>query len=61
MGVKYANAARLIKEAFYEGWSSFNTPCNPYSSDDDEWEKSSAKVLHDQFMDKATRQKDTTQ
>lgn len=33
----------LVRSAFYEGWASYDSPCNPYTSDDEEWERSAAR------------------
>ncbi len=41
-----------IKNAFYEGFNSYSTPCNAYNTVDDAWEKSDAKQIFDSLISK---------
>ena len=45
-----AEVAKIIKEAFFEGFDSYASPCVPYSLPDDEWEDSEAKRVYDELM-----------
>lgn len=36
-------SAENVKQAFYEGWASYDSPCCPYTTDDEEWESSAAR------------------
>ncbi len=42
--------AEAIKDAFEEGWNSYETPCVPYNSLGDAWSSSDAKISHDRLI-----------
>ena len=48
-------SAENIKQAFYEGWSSYNSPCCPYTSDDDEWEQSGSREKYLAILESINR------
>lgn len=43
--------ATSLKEAFFEGYASFATPCNAYNTVEAAWEDSATKMLHDSLFE----------
>lgn len=42
--------AAAIKDAFMEGFGSYQTPCSAYNTSNDAWGESDAKVAHDAIL-----------
>ena len=48
-------SAESIKQAFYEGWASYASPCCPYTSDDEEWMQSEARQKYQVLLESINR------
>jgi len=48
--MKNEEICRLMKEAFFEGYSSFATPACAYNTVEEAWEESDAKKVHDSLL-----------
>ena len=44
------NKAKALKNAFFEGYESYSTPCNAYNTVEEAWEESEAKEIYDKWI-----------
>ena len=51
--MKVETLAKLIKDAFFEGYNSYESPCCPYNDVESAWENSEAKEAFDEIKENA--------